>query len=94
MVLKLELTLVLLKPTILSVLISVAVNCIKPRLLTVLREAAPPSQFPLDCTFKRLLPAPKMFTFVRSEVLHLTCSSAVLHAELATGLVMKISTLF
>ena len=94
MVLKLEFTLVLLNPTILAVLVSMAVNCIKPRLLTVFREAAPPSQFPLDRTFIRLLPEPKIFTLARSEALHFTCSSAVLQAEDAVGLEIKISTLF
>ena len=88
MVLKFASTLVLLSPTIRAVLVSVAVNCMNPLLLTVLREAAPPFHPPFDCVFLKLLPEPVVITFTRSDNFHLTWSSAAAQALVATSPLM------
>ena len=79
---KLALALVVLSPMALRVFVSATVNCRYPLLLTVLIEAAPPFQLPLDWFFIRLLLVAA--TLDKSELFQTTCSSKLLQA-LAAG---------
>ena len=80
-VLKFASTLVLLKPAILNLLVSVAVNSNEPLLETVLLDAAPPFQLLLAWNLTRLLSV--AVTFKSDEVSHLISSFALLQPVVA-----------